>query len=110
MQGYFLAFGITIAAEFLVYLLFIRKAPLMLYFYAIIINAITHPIAYFIYNSIWYNKDIYNSFNIYFLIIELIVFLAEILPLKLLLRTDLKTAVIISFSANLVTASLSFII
>lgn len=110
MQGYFSALGITIAAEFLVYLLFIRRTPLKLLLYAVIINSITHPIAFYFYNKIWYNIEIYNSFNIYFLIIEIIVFLAEILPVKILLKTNFKTAVLISFSANLITASLSFVI
>ncbi len=110
MAGYFSAFGITITAEFIVYLLFIRKKPLNLLIYAVIINAITHPIAFYVYNNIWYQADINNSFNIYFLIIEIVVFLAEVLPVKLLLRTSFKMAVLISFSANLITASLSFLI
>lgn len=110
MAGYFSALGITIAAEFIVYLFFIRKNPLNLLIYAVIINAITHPIAFYIYNNLWYQTEINNSFNIYFLIIEIIVFLAEILPVKLLFKIDLKKAVLISFSANLLTASLSFVI
>ncbi|MCC6866640.1 MAG: hypothetical protein IT280_10825 [Ignavibacteria bacterium] len=116
MFEYFSALGITIAVEYIVYLIFIRKKPYCLLLYSIIINCITHPLAYYFYsyflsNTLSINSlEINNSVNIYFIIIELVVFLSEVIPIKYLINVSYKKAFLISFTANLVTASLSFIV
>lgn len=109
MQIYFSALFLTIAVEFVIYYLFIRRKPLKLFIYSIIINGLTHPIAFYFYSEYSIKYDHNNNFNIYFLIIEIIVFLTEIIPVKILLKVNLPKAVLIALSANLVTALLSFI-
>lgn len=110
MQVYFTALLITIAVEYVIYLFFIRRMPFQTLFFAIIINCITHPVAYFVYAQLIDKYDIIGLFNIYFLILEIIVFLTEILLVKILFKLKLSRAILISFTANLVTALLSFII
>lgn len=109
MQTYFTALFLTIAVESGVYFFFIRNNPLKLFFYSIIINCLTHPIAFYIYTGLSLKYELNNNFNIYFLITEIIVFLAEVYPLKILLKIDLPKAAVIAFSANLATALLSFL-
>lgn len=110
MAEYFTALAVTIAVEFAVYLAFIRKDALHLFLYSVLINCLTHPIAYYIYSKLYYGLGITDTFNIYFIIVEIIVFLAEVLPIMYLMKIDLKKAVLISFTANAVTAMLGFII
>ncbi len=109
MQTYFTALLITIAVEFAVYYLFIRSKPLKLLSYSLIINCLTHPIAFYFYSEYSIKYELNNNLNIYFLIIEIIVFLTEIIPVKILLRVNLQKAAVIAFTANLVTALLSFL-
>lgn len=108
MQTYFTALFLTIAVEFAVFYLFQRSKPLKLFLYSIIINGLTHPIAFYFYSEFSIKYDINNNFNIYFLIIEIIVFLTEIVPVKILLKVNLQKAAVIALTANLVTALLSF--
>ncbi|GEM_PF-1480599 len=109
MQTYFTALFLTMAVEFGVYYLFLRCKPLKLLLYSVIINGLTHPLAFYLYSELYFKHDLNNNFNIYFLITEIIVFLAEIYPVKLLINISLKKAALIAFSANLVTAGLSFL-
>lgn len=109
MPSYLAALLITIAVEFFVYLVIIRQKPLQLFLYSVLINGLTQPIALWALNRVIlssYNPDL---FYLYFIIIEIIVFLAEIFLVQLLLRVKLIKALIISFSANLITALLSFV-
>lgn len=109
MSFYLTALFITVAVEFAVYVLFFRKDVLSLLLYAAVINLFTHPIAYYFYN---YLSGPINSsaFNIYFLIVELIVFLAETVLIMILLKINLKRSLLLSFAANFATALLSFVI
>lgn len=109
MQTYFTALLLTIAVEFVVYYVFIRSKPLKLLLYSCIINSLTHPIAFYFYSEYSLTFDLNNNLNVYFLIIEIIVFLAEIYPVKLLLKVNFQKAAIIALTANLVTALLSFV-
>jgi hypothetical protein len=109
MPSYLTALLITIAAEFFIYLIIIRKNPRQLFLYAVLINCLTQPAAVWAFNELTLSGD-NNLFYIYFLIIELVVFLAETFLVLLLFRVKLLKALFISFSANLVTALLSFII
>ena len=110
MQEYFTALFVTIAVEFVICFIYIRKNPLQALLYVIIINCLTHPVAYYSYLELTKNSGVTGLFNIYFIIVEIIVFLAEILLIKILFQLKLTKAILISFSANLVTAILSFII
>lgn len=110
MAEYLTALLITIAVEFAVYFVFIRKDALNLLFYSVLINCLTHPPAFYFYSKLYYSSGITDAFNIYFIIIEIIVFLAEILLIKYLLNVKTFRAVLIAFSANFVTASIGFII
>lgn len=109
MQVYFTALLLTIAVEFVVYYIFIRSKPFKLFLYSCIINCLTHPVAFYFYSEYSLTYDLNNNFNIYFLVIEIVVFLAEIFPLKILLKVNLQKAVMIALIANLITALLSFI-
>jgi len=109
MQTYFTALLLTIAVESVVYYIFIRNKPAKLLLYSCIINGLTHPLAFYFYTEYSLTYDLNNNFNIYFLIIEIVVFLAEIIPLKILLKVNLYKAVMIALTANLLTALLSFL-
>lgn len=110
MAEYLTALVITIAVEFAVYVVFIRKDALHLFLYSVLINCLTHPPAFYFYSKLYYFSGVTDSFNIYFIIVELIVFLAEIILIKYLLNVKTFKAVIISFSANFITAAIGFII
>ncbi len=110
MQQYFTALIITIAVEYIVYLLFIRGKPFQTLFYAVLINCLSHPIAYYAYTQLIEKYDITDLLNIYFLIVEIIVFLVEIILVWILFKIKLSKAVLISLTANLATAILSFLI
>jgi len=88
----------TIAFEFLVYSIFIRKNYLKLLGYAALINAFTWPLA---------NLFLSYNFNLFWGI-EILVFLVEIPLIKLLLNMNWKKAIIISGVANLVTVLVGF--
>jgi hypothetical protein len=110
MDLYLTALGLTIAVEYVVYVLFFRERFIMIFIYAVVINCFTHPIAYFLYG--WFIRPSINinTINIYFLIVEIVVFLAETLLIMLLFKTNLRRSLAISFVSNLATALLSFVI
>lgn len=110
MQLYFTALIITIAAEFLVYIFYIRSKLAAVFLFSVIINCFTHPAAFYIYSVFTEKFALYDNFNIYFLIIESIVFLTETVLIRMLFNFTFKKAMLISFTANLVTALLSFIL
>lgn len=91
---------ITIIVEFIVIWLFIRSEPLKLFFYSILINSITLPLATFSYIYIFH----------YFLIIEIGVLIVEMIFLKFLLEVRYSMAFIISLAGNLITGILGYII
>ena len=65
---FILFFLLTILIEFVVYLFFIKNTNLKLFFYSLIINCFTWPLANYVY-PIWINNLI---------LVELIVFIIEI--------------------------------
>ncbi len=109
MSFYLTALFLTIAVELAVYVLFIRKNFASLLLYSVLINLFTHPIAYFFYNYLSSPAEV-SAFNIYFLIVEIVVFLSEAFLIMLLLKLNLKRALLLSFLANLSTALLSFVV
>ncbi len=98
MNHLLLAWLITIIVEFFIFLIFLKKEPLKLFLYSLLINSLTLPIATYGY------LNVLN--NIY--IIELIVFLVETALIMVLMELDYKEAILISFTANLVTALIGF--
>ena len=100
MIPYLLAWLTTIIVEFVIIWFFIRKAPLKLLLYSLLINSFTLPIATYSY------LNIIN--NIYF--IELSVILAESLLIILLLKINYKKAFLISLVANFITALIGFLL
>ncbi len=100
MIPYLLAWLTTIIVEFVIIWFFIRKAPLKLLLYSLLINSFTLPIATYSY------LNILN--NIYF--IELSVILAESLLIILLLKINYKKAFLISLVANFITALIGFLL
>lgn len=96
----FLAWLITVLAESFIYSLFVKKNLLHLFLYSILINSFTLPFATFGY------LNIVN--NIYF--IELTVALVESFMIMALLKLSYKEALIISFTGNLFTAMIGFLL
>jgi hypothetical protein len=91
---------VTILIEFFVLLLFIRKPLSTTLLYTTIINLTTwFPANYF-----------YQKNSTYFLPTEFIVFLSESLLIIFFFKTKYKKALLLSFIANLLTASLTFVI
>jgi len=96
----FLALVLTIVIEFIVVWFFIKKNPFKLLCFITLINCLTHPLAlYFYLNSLA---------NLW--MIEILVFLTEVILLKLLLEIRYPKAVLISFIANLVTTLVGILI
>ena len=110
MPIYFTALLITIAVEYLVYLAMLRQKPFQLLTYSIIINCLTQPLAYYVYFYLIPAGLTNNSLNLYFIIVEILVFLIESFLLQLLLRVIYTKALLISFIANIITALLSFVL
>jgi len=94
-----IALTITIMVEFNVIWIIIRKKPLELFIYSVLVNSLTLPLATYGY---------YYVLNNLFLI-ELIVVLAESLLLMILLRLKYPKALAISFAANFITALIGFL-
>ncbi len=94
MINLILALLITIIVEFLIFYLFLRKSPLKLLIYSVLINSFTLPLATYIYVYILNN----------FLIVEISVVLVESVLIMLLMEIKYKKSVLISLIANLVSA------
>jgi hypothetical protein len=94
MMGYLTVWILTVTLEFFIILIFIKDQPLKILVYSILINSVTLPIATYSYNYIFTN----------FLLIETVVFLAESVLLMLLLKIKYPKALLISLTANFVTA------
>jgi len=99
IELYLLALLITIGVEFLVYWVFIRKTPLKLFFFSVIINTLTQPLANFSYQYVLHN----------FILIEILVIIAESVLILLLLKQSVQKSIAISIVANTLTAILSFL-
>lgn len=100
LHFYIIPLILTIISEFIVYLIIIKKNPFNLFLYSVLINSFTLPLANYVFINILQN----------FLIIELFVFLSEIILLYLLINLSYKKATFLSFAANSVSAVLGFII
>jgi hypothetical protein len=94
-----LALILTILVEFIVYCLFIQKKFLSLLAYSVLINSITNPLM---------NLALGLGLNI--ILLEFLVFVAEIFLIKSLLSLNYKKAALISFVANIISFLLGVLI
>ena len=90
---------LTILIEFFIYLLFIRKEPAKLFFYSLLINSLTVPIANYVYIHVLRE----------FLLIEVAVTFFESVLICLLTNQKYPKSLLISFTANFITALVGFI-
>lgn len=95
----FFYLAITIIIEFIVYAIAIRKNKLALFWYCVLINLFTWPLA----------NIFYSAFGMFWFI-EAGVFVAESVLIKYLLDITWKKAIIISLIANITTAIVGLII
>lgn len=99
LERYLLSLFLTFFIEFIIIYLFIRKDPLKLLYYSLIINSFTLPIA----------TNLYLNYSNNFWLIEIAVVLLESLLLKWLLEIRFQRSLQISLIANLITAMISFL-
>ncbi len=90
----------TIFIEFLVLFLFLKKKPLQILFYSILINSFSLPLATYFYQNLLSN----------FILTEIIVFLIESVLLMKLLNLKYSKAFLMSLTANLITSLISLIL
>jgi hypothetical protein len=93
INNFFAPWIITVIIEFVIIWSFIREKPLKLFFYSILINSITLPLATGIYTYFFHNL----------LLMETLVFLVEIVLLKAVLEINYSRAIIISFMTNIIS-------
>lgn len=109
---YIISLLITIAAEYFILLLFYRMKPARSFFYIVLINLLTHPLANLFYERLLFTFST-GSIGIElipFAIVELSVIIVEWLLIKALFEFSYSKSFLISLTCNVVTASLSFII
>jgi hypothetical protein len=101
----------TIVFEYIVYLVALRTGPFQLLLYSVLINCLTQPVAYYVFNRFMDSSapNDYSVFNFYFVIIEISVILIESYLIFLLMKLNYAKSLALSAAANLVTASLSFV-
>ena len=90
----------TIAIEFAVWLVIIRRDPLKLLWYSFLINSFTNPLMNYIYN--------YEMRQLYLL--ELAVAAVEAILIKHLLELGYKEAVILAFAGNLASLLIGLLV
>ena len=96
----FLVLILTIAFEFIIYSLFIRKDYGKLFLFALLINCFTWPLAMLLFG--------FFESGVSFFFIEIGVFIVEGFLIKEVTNLEYKRAFILSFIANLLSAGLSF--
>lgn len=85
---------VTICAEFIILWLFFRIEPLKIFFYAVLINCFTLPIATYVFQNVFSG----------FLIIEAGIILVEAVLIAALFKIKFTRAFLYSFIANAITA------
>jgi len=86
-----IALALTIITEFVVYLAIVRKEPITLFMYSILINSFTNPLLNYLYN--------FEFDELY--VLEIIVALVESIIIQLLMKVHYSRALFISLAANL---------
>lgn len=100
MIHFIFALFTTIIVEFLILWFFIKNDYKKLFFYSLLINSFTLPLATYFYQNIFH--DLY--------IIEISVILVESILIMLLLEIKYKKAFLFSLIANSFTALIGFLI
>lgn len=100
IQSLIIPWILTIFIEFIIIWFFIRENPEKLFFYSLIINSITLPLATLTYIYFFHN----------FLLIEIAVFLVEIFILKIILELSYEKAVLISLMTNFISSLVGVLI
>ncbi len=93
MAQYIVSFILTLFIEYGIYYLFLKKQPRTLLVYSLVVNAMTLPVATYIYLHVFG--------NVY--IIEVAVCMVESFLLMMLLKIQYTKALAISFAANVAT-------
>lgn len=108
---YIRALLLTIAAEYLILLLFYRAKLLVSFLYIFLINLFTNPLANLFYERLLlhFPGSGYGIEPIPFLIVESLVVIVEWILIKTLFGFSYSKSFLISLICNTVTASLSFI-
>lgn len=99
-QALVVALLLTILIEYAAYLVIIRKDPLKLFLYSVLINAFTNPLLNYLY--------IFEFHELYYL--EIGVAIAESFLLWLLMEISYPKAMFISVAANLISLLLGLAI
>ena len=103
MSSYFLIFFLNIAIEYLILLFLERKEWLTLLFYAVLVNAFTHPLLHLTIGLLPWNYWVNLG------ILETCVWLTETVLLALLLQCTWKRGCFLSFCMNFVSMSVGII-
>jgi hypothetical protein len=104
-------FIFTFLIEFSIFYFFIRKEPIKLFLYSVLLNSLTLPIASFLFFKNPIGQFGWEAGSIlFFFIIEFGVFVVESLLLKWLLKLNYSKTFLISFVANLVTSMISLLL
>lgn len=102
----------TIAVEYVILLLLIRKKPLLIFLFCVLINTFTQPLATVLYEYLLVDFAFTSVLpeQISFIIVEICVVFIESVLIMLLFKFKYLKSLLISVVANLITAILSFII
>ncbi|RQW80888.1 MAG: hypothetical protein EHM14_03100 [Methanothrix sp.] len=100
IQSLALALVYTIAIEFAVWFVLIRRDPLKLLWYSILVNSFTNPLFNYVYN---YEMD-------RLLLLELAVAAVEAILIKNLLEIGYKKAIILAFAGNIASLLIGLVI
>ncbi len=106
-----IAWGLTVAVEYAIWMIWLHRRPLVHAGYCILVNTFTQPLAV---HGYWSLIDLFAPVTIghhlpSLFIIEVSVVLVEWLLIRMLCEVSWRRAFWISFSANGITASMSFI-
>lgn len=100
IQSLALALVYTIAIEFAVWFVLIRRDPLKLLWYSILVNSFTNPLFNYVYN---YETD-------RLLLLELAVAAVEAILIKSLLEIGYKKAIILALAGNIASLLIGLVI
>jgi len=111
MSNEFYAWLLTWLTEFVVWLVWLRRAPVQLLFYSILVNTLTQPLAVLWYHSWLLSLPGYAGGHVVGIlaVIELCVLITEWLLIRVLLQVGWLRAFWIALTANLATTMMSFL-
>lgn len=98
MLSFILSLVLTIITEFFIIWIIIRKNPKVVFLYVLLINLLTQPLVNYAFGFLGMD----------FFLLEILVFLAEAILIKILFRLGYKKSLLLSFLANIITALTSY--